>query len=92
MLTLFRIMTLEGWSDVMYETIGSLLLQLVILCFFYYITAFAFLNLLIGVIVTVIDQESKLDQKIENSHAEREKELLDSIQRLEARLKKLDEN
>jgi voltage-gated sodium channel len=92
MLTLFRIMTLEGWSDVMYETMEVYYSSWLYYVSFIIITAFAFLNLLIGVIVTVIDQESKLDQKIENSHAEREKELLDSIQRLEARLKKLDEN
>ncbi len=84
-------MTLEGWSDVMYETMEEYYSSWVFYVSFIIITAFAFLNLLIGVIVTVIDQESKLDQKIENSHAERETELLDSIQRLEARLKKLDE-
>lgn len=49
---------------------------------------FAFLNLLIGVIVSVIDKESRLDEKLENVNVEREEELLRSIQNLQLKLEK----
>ena len=89
MLTLFRIMTLEGWTDVMYETMDVYSSSWIYYVSFIVITAFVFLNLLIGVIVTVIEQESKLDASLDSSHAERERELLGSIQRLEVKLTKL---
>ncbi len=88
MLTLFRIMTLEGWTEVMYETMDVYYSSWFYYVSFIIITAFAFLNLLIGVIVSVIDQETKLDDKIKNAHAQREEDLLKSIQSLEERLEK----
>ena len=88
MLTLFRVMTLEGWTDVMYETMEVYYSSWIYYVSFIVITAFAFLNLLIGVIVSVIDKESRLDEKLENVNVEREEELLRSIQNLQLKLEK----
>jgi voltage-gated sodium channel len=89
MLTLFRVMTLEGWSDVMYETMAIYPSSWTYFVSFIIITAFAFLNLLIGVVVTVIDQETKLEEQIESISDSREQELVNSIKRLEIKLEKL---
>lgn len=91
MLTLFRIMTLEGWSDVMYETMEIYSSSWVFFVSFIIITAFAFLNLLIGVIVTVIDKETRFNDAEKNSRAHRENDLLMGIERLENRLKSMQE-
>jgi len=40
------------------------------------------------VIVSVIDKESRLDEKLENVNVEREEELLRSIQNLQLKLEK----
>ena len=88
MLTLFRVMTLEGWTEVMYETMEVYYSSWIYYVSFIVITAFAFLNLLIGVIVSVIDKESRLDEKLENVNVEREEELLRSIQNLQLKLEK----
>ncbi|MEZ5480407.1 MAG: ion transporter [Thiolinea sp.] len=66
MLTLFRIMTFEDWTDVMYETMshpdGSPFSWLYYLSFIFF-TTFAFLNMVIGIVVNVMEEErSKLYQ------------------------------
>ncbi|MBW8189969.1 ion transporter [Neiella marina] len=59
LLTLFRVMTFEDWTDVMYETMAvygwSWLYFLTFIC----LTAFAFLNMVIGIVVNVIENENK---------------------------------
>ncbi|MBD1387982.1 ion transporter [Neiella sp. HB171785] len=59
LLTLFRVMTFEDWTDVMYETMAvhgwSWMYFLSFIC----LTAFAFLNMVIGIVVNVIEQENK---------------------------------
>lgn len=64
LLTLFRVMTFEDWTDVMYETMehpdGSPLAWIYYLTFIFF-TTFAFLNMVIGIVVNVMEQErSKL--------------------------------
>lgn len=63
MLTLFRIMTFEDWTDVMYETMsdpnGSQFSWIYYLSFIFF-TAFAFLNMVIGIIVNVMEEEREL--------------------------------
>lgn len=67
MLTLFRVMTFEDWTDVMYETMqhpdGSPFAWIYYLTFIFF-TTFAFLNMVIGIVVNVMEQErSKLHQE-----------------------------
>jgi len=65
LLTLFQIMTLEGWTDIMYETMEVYPGSWIFYISFIVITAFAFLNLLIGVIVNIIEVETnKVSQSI----------------------------
>ena len=69
LLTLFQIMTLEGWTDIMYETMEVYPSSWIFYISFIVITAFAFLNLLIGVIVNIIEVEtSKVSHKIPPNH------------------------
>ncbi|MCM2678275.1 ion transporter [Echinimonas agarilytica] len=62
LLTLFRVMTFEDWTDVMYETMAvhgwSWMYYLSFIC----LTAFAFLNMVIGIVVNVIENENKAEE------------------------------
>lgn len=57
MLTLFRVMTFEDWTDVMYETMAVYPLSWVFYLSFIFLTAFAFLNMVIGIVVNVLEDE-----------------------------------
>lgn len=59
MLTLFRVMTFEDWTDVMYETMGQYPLSWIFYITFIFFTAFAFLNMVIGIVVSVLEDESQ---------------------------------
>lgn len=59
MLTLFRVMTFEDWTDVMYETQEAYSFSWVYYLSFIFLTAFAFLNMVIGIVVNVLEQERK---------------------------------
>jgi len=59
MLTLFRVMTMEDWTDVMYETMTVYPLSWIYYITFIFLTAFAFLNMVIGIVVNVLDEEHK---------------------------------
>ena len=56
MLTLFRVMTFEDWSDVMYETQEVYWWAWLYFISFIFFAAFAFLNMLIGVMVSVMGE------------------------------------
>lgn len=58
LLTLFRVMTFEDWTDVMYETMTVYPLSWIYYLSFIFFTAFAFLNMVIGIVVNVLEQES----------------------------------
>lgn len=58
LLTLFRVMTFEDWTDVMYETMTVYSWSWIYYLLFIFLTAFAFLNMVIGVVVGVIDEET----------------------------------
>lgn len=64
MLTLFRVMTFEDWTDVMYETMETYPFSWIFYLTFIFLTTFAFLNMVIGIVVNVM----------ENEHAEEAKE------------------
>jgi voltage-gated sodium channel len=57
MLTLFRIATFEGWSDIMYETMEVYPLSWIFYLTFIFIVAFVFLNMMIGIVVGTLQEE-----------------------------------
>lgn len=57
LLTLFRVMTFEDWTDVMYETMAVYPFSWVYYLTFIFFTAFAFLNMVIGIVVNVMNDE-----------------------------------
>ena len=67
MLTLFRVMTFEDWTDVMYETMTVYPLSWLYYLTFIFFTAFAFLNMVIGVVVNVLNEEHEKVQKQKDS-------------------------
>ena len=58
MLTLFRVMTFEDWTDVMYETMAVYPMSWFYYVSFIFLTAFAFLNMVIGIVVSVLEEEN----------------------------------
>ena len=63
MLTLFRVMTFEDWTDVMYETMEVYPMSWAFYISFIFLSAFAFLNMVIGIVVGAMDAEHKLMEK-----------------------------
>jgi len=59
LLTLFRVMTFEDWTDVMYETMAHYSLSWIYFISFIFFTAFAFLNMVIGIVVNVLEEENQ---------------------------------
>ena len=59
MLTLFRVMTFEDWTDVMYETQAVYPFSWIFYMTFIFLTAFAFLNMVIGIVINVMEQEQQ---------------------------------
>lgn len=62
LLTLFRVMTFEDWTDVMYETMEVYGLSWTYYLSFIFLTAFAFLNMVIGIVVSVIEKENAMEE------------------------------
>lgn len=67
LLTLFRVMTFEDWTDVMYETMEVYPFSWIFYITFIFFTAFAFLNMVIGIVVSVLEEEQK---KVDREHGE----------------------
>ena len=69
MLTLFRVLTLENWSEVMYETMSVYPISWIYYVSFIFITVFALINMMVGVVVDefLTTTESKLTSKLENN-------------------------
>ena len=61
LLTLFRVMTFEDWTDVMYETMDVYPLSWLFYISFIFFTAFAFLNMIIGIVVNVMEEEHQAE-------------------------------
>lgn len=71
MLTLFRVATFEDWTDVMYETMATFPLSWIYYLTFIFLTAFVFLNMMVGTILDVMTQEFHRDSE-EQAHRERD--------------------
>jgi voltage-gated sodium channel len=82
MLTLFRVMTFEDWTDVMYETMAVYPLSWVFYLSFIFFTAFAFLNMVIGIVVNVMNAENEKMLRAEE-HADEETTLASIEQKLQ---------
>jgi voltage-gated sodium channel len=59
LLTLFRVATFEDWTDVMYEAMTLYGLSWIYFITFIFFSAFVFLNMMIGIVVEVLDEEHK---------------------------------
>ena len=93
MLTLFRIMTFEDWTDVQYETMEVYPWSWMFYMSFIFLTAFAFLNMVIGIVVNVMDKESQAEAEELRRQLEEEqgpeptmRELQDEIRELKTLL------
>ena len=82
MLTLFRVMTFEDWTDVMYETMAVYSLSWFYYLSFIFLTAFAFLNMVIGIVVNVMESEHAQEQ-LEKDKAEGVPTLLELSQQID---------
>ncbi|WP_329601888.1 ion transporter [Sansalvadorimonas verongulae] len=88
LLTLFRVMTFEDWTDVMYQTMEVYPLSWTYYLSFIFLTAFAFLNMIIGVVVNELEHASDDDKNKET--AERDEllhQVLARLDKIEGRLK-----
>ncbi len=88
LLTLFRVMTFEDWTDVMYETMKVYPLSWFYYLSFIFFTAFAFLNMVIGIVVNVMEEENAKAWR--EAHKD-EPTLKDIAQQLAALEHKIDE-
>jgi voltage-gated sodium channel len=59
LLTLFRVATFEDWTDVMYEAMTLYGWSWIYFITFIFFSAFVFLNMMIGIVVEVLDEEHK---------------------------------
>jgi len=57
MLTLFRVVTFEDWTDVMYETMKVYPLSWTFYLSFIFLNAFVFLNMMIGIVIDRMQRE-----------------------------------
>lgn len=69
LLTLFRVMTFEDWTDVMYETMEVHPWSWLFYLSFIFLTAFAFLNMIIGIVVKVLDDEQQAARDLEQAES-----------------------
>jgi len=65
LLTLFRVMTFEDWTDVMYETMEIYGFSWIYYLTFIFFTAFAFLNMIIGIVVNVLEEEHREQSRLD---------------------------
>jgi len=76
MLTLFRVMTFEDWTDVMYETMTVYPLSWTYYLSFLFLTAFAFLNMVIGIVVNTLEEQHMEARELAKAEAQKEADLI----------------
>ena len=81
-------MTFEDWTDVMYETMTVYPLSWIFYLTFIFFTAFAFLNMVIGIVVTVMNDEHEKMLQLEAAEQQEPtiKDLQQQLSRLESML------
>jgi voltage-gated sodium channel len=87
MLTLFRVATFEDWTDVMYATMEQYPLSWIFYITFIFMTAFVFLNMMIGAILEVMSEEQNAKQA-QKAHDERD-EIARQLQAVQTQLQEL---
>jgi len=87
MLTLFRVATFEDWTDVMYETMEVYPFSWMFYIVFIFLTAFVFLNMMVGVVLDVMTRETAQEEheNQENHH----QALVTQISELQAQVARL---
>ena len=87
MLTLFRVATFEDWTDVMYETMEVYPFSWIFYIIFIFLTAFVFLNMMVGVVLDVMTRETAIEEheNQENHH----QALVTQISELQAQVARL---
>jgi voltage-gated sodium channel len=63
LLTLFRVATFEDWTDVMYETMEVYPFSWIFYLTFIFLASFVFLNMMIGIILDVMQEEHETYNK-----------------------------
>ena len=89
MLTLFRVMTFEDWTDVMYEVMEVYPMAWIYFLTFIFFSAFAFLNMLIAIVVDVVNKESKSLNLVGDAEERHKQELVQGIQKISGELERL---
>ena len=86
LLTLFRVATFEDWTDVMYEAMTLYSLSWIYFITFIFFSAFVFLNMMIGIVVEVLDEEhKKMDAETNAEKIAEEQQVKDEyVKRMEA--------
>ncbi len=84
MLTLFRVITFEDWTDVMYETMAVYPLSWAYYLSFIFFNAFVFLNMMIGIVIDKMQEAGNLKQAAE--HAAEVKNTQNLLQEISHRL------
>jgi len=79
MLTLFRVVTFEDWTDVMYETMIVHPWSWVYYLSFIFFNAFVFLNMMIGIVIDKMQQEHESDEEGVHERLKRIEKKLDSL-------------
>ncbi len=67
MLTLFRVVTFEDWTDIMYETMRVYPMSWTYYLSFIFFNAFVFLNMMIGIVIGKMQEEGDLEQASEHA-------------------------
>jgi voltage-gated sodium channel len=93
MLTLFRVLSLEDWTDVMYETMEVYPLSWIYYLSFIFLVAFVFLNIMVAIVIDVwLEERRGLEEAVHgddgkplrnSSPAPRVETLEDRMERLE---------
>ncbi len=89
LLTLFRVATFEDWTDVMYETMTVYGFSWIYFITFIFFSAFVFLNMMIGIVVEVLDEEHK--KMTADEDEEKRHELVDNQQMIQQQIQQLNE-
>ncbi len=80
MLTLFRVMTFEDWTDIQYETMDVYPMSWLFYMTFIFFTAFAFLNMVIGIVVGVMEEEHTREREEARKELEKDQPTLSDLQ------------
>jgi len=91
MLTLFRIITFEDWTDIMYETMVIYPLSWIYYLTFIFLAAFVFLNMMIGVVVDVFMKENDDCQLIPKANIGSDQVSLNQMHEINEKLNRIED-